>query len=64
MQQQQRRGWMPPFKTISAITSERGVAEAMRGFSACVVREAIYTAGYLDTSAHRQGVPRREPRAR
>ena len=45
--QQQKRGLDSPFKTISAITSERGVAGLMRGFSACVVREAIYTAGYL-----------------
>ena len=33
--------------TVRAIASERGVAGLMRGFSSCVVREAIYTAGYL-----------------
>ena len=45
--QQQKKGLDSPFKAISAITSERGVAGLMRGFTACVVREAIYTAGYL-----------------
>jgi solute carrier family 25 2-oxodicarboxylate transporter 21 len=38
--QQQKRGLDSPFKTVSAITSERGVAGLMRGFSACVVRAA------------------------
>lgn len=45
--QQQKMGLNSPGATISAITSNHGVAGLMRGFSSCVVREAIYTAGYL-----------------
>ncbi|KAK3237751.1 hypothetical protein CYMTET_52197 [Cymbomonas tetramitiformis] len=33
--------------TISHISREHGALMLMRGFNACVVREAIYTAGYL-----------------
>ena len=40
-------GLNSPLDTVRAIASERGVAGLMRGFSSCVVREAIYTAGYL-----------------
>ena len=45
--QQQKMGLNSPLDTVRAIASERGVAGLMRGFSSCVVREAIYTAGYL-----------------
>ena len=45
--QQQKLGLNSPFATISAITSQNGMASIMRGFSSCVVRESIYTAGYL-----------------
>ena len=45
--QQQKLGLNSPFATVSAVTSTHGQAAIMRGFSACVVREAIYTAGYL-----------------
>eukprot|EP00740_Mantoniella_antarctica_P013593 CAMPEP_0181371194 /NCGR_PEP_ID=MMETSP1106-20121128/13918_1 /TAXON_ID=81844 /ORGANISM="Mantoniella antarctica, Strain SL-175" /LENGTH=293 /DNA_ID=CAMNT_0023488215 /DNA_START=179 /DNA_END=1060 /DNA_ORIENTATION=- len=45
--QQQKLGLNSAAATISAITSNHGVAGLMRGFSACVVREGIYTAGYL-----------------
>ena len=45
--QQQKLGLNSPMATISAIVSGHGPAGIMRGFSACVVREAIYTAGYL-----------------
>ena len=45
MIQQQKMGLNSPMATVQAITSGHGAAGLMRGFSACVVREAIYTAG-------------------
>lgn len=45
--QQQKMGLNSPGATIGAIVKELGPAGLMRGFSSCVVREAIYTAGYL-----------------
>lgn len=45
--QQQKLGVNSPGAAIKHITSTHGVAALWRGFSSCVVREAIYTAGYL-----------------
>ena len=45
--QQQKLGLDSPGATISAIVKEHGASGMMRGFWSCVVREAIYTAGYL-----------------
>ncbi|EEH54476.1 mitochondrial carrier family [Micromonas pusilla CCMP1545] len=45
--QQQKRGLDSAAATIKAIASEHGALALCRGLSACVVREAIYTAGYL-----------------
>ena len=55
--QQQKLGLNSVAGTVRAVTSEFGAAGLMRGFSACVVREAIFTAGYLGRS--RQGRRRR-----
>ena len=45
--QQQKLGLDSVAGTVRAVTSNHGMAGLMRGFSACVVREAIFTAGYL-----------------
>ncbi len=42
-----KRGLDSAAATIKAIASEHGALALWRGLSACVVREAIYTAGYL-----------------
>lgn len=44
---QQQKLSKNPFQTVSFIAKEYGVKTLFRGFSACAVREAIYTAGYL-----------------
>jgi len=44
---QQQKLKMGPWDAISHISKTHGPQMLMRGFSACVVREAIYTAGYL-----------------
>lgn len=44
---QQQKLKMGPMEAIKHISKEHGSQMLMRGFSACVVREAIYTAGYL-----------------
>ena len=36
-----------PIQTARHIVNEHGTGALFRGFSACAVREAIYTAGYL-----------------
>jgi hypothetical protein len=45
--QQQKRGLDSAAATVKAIASEHGALALWRGLSSCVVREAIYTAGYL-----------------
>ena len=44
---QQQKLSKNPFQTVSFLAKEYGVQSLFRGFSACAVREAIYTAGYL-----------------
>ena len=44
--QQQKLG-LNPLQTLRHVMHEHGSTSIFRGFSACAVREAIYTAGYL-----------------
>eukprot|EP00959_Pyramimonas_sp_CCMP1952_P025247 529618-Pyramimonas_sp.AAC.1 len=44
---QQQKLKLPPMPAISHIVKHYGPLGMYRGFNACVVREAIYTAGYL-----------------
>jgi|TARA_B100000780_G_C21001919_1_gene400886 solute carrier family 25 2-oxodicarboxylate transporter 21 len=44
--QQQKLG-LNPIQTLQSVMKEHGNLSIFRGFSACAIREAIYTAGYL-----------------
>lgn len=47
---QQQKLSLNPIRTVKHVISEYGLNGLLRGFSACAVRESIYTAGYLGLS--------------